>query len=131
MVEFPLVARRSARGLRRRLDIYLRSPRFADINFASSNRGLFPSDMWETNTFAASFHARLNVALVEDSRAKAGLTLPCRRYNLSQIPQHAGRLLVQGQQRPGESEPDGDDQGRGDHAGRAAGLPDEAQRHDP
>jgi hypothetical protein len=35
-------------------------------------RGLFPSDMWETNTFAASFHARPNVALPAISRQKHG-----------------------------------------------------------
>src|SRR5882757_3977632 len=126
MVEFPLVARRSARGLRRRLDIYPRKPRFADINFVSSNRPLTQAGMWETNTFAASFHARPNVALNHYSHVKAALTRPCRRYKLSQISQHAGRLLVQGQQRPGESEPNRDDQGRGHHAGGAAGLPDEA-----
>jgi hypothetical protein len=37
-------------------------PSFADINFASSNQRLTQADMWETNTFNASFHARLNVA---------------------------------------------------------------------
>src|SRR5260370_42449943 len=62
MVEFPLVARRSARGLRRRFRNLSQIPSFADINFASPNRHLTQADMWETSTFAASFHARLNVA---------------------------------------------------------------------
>src|SRR5437763_5993564 len=61
MVEFPLLVR-SARGLRRRLRNLSQTPTFADINFASSNRRLTQASMWETNTFAASFHARLNVA---------------------------------------------------------------------
>jgi hypothetical protein len=42
--------------------------------------------MWETNTFAASFHARLNVAPIGDFRAKVALTLAAGGYNLSQIP---------------------------------------------
>src|SRR6266851_10371468 len=62
MVEFPLVARRSARGLRRRLRNLSQIPPFADINFVSPNRRLTQADMWETNTLAASYHARLNVA---------------------------------------------------------------------
>jgi hypothetical protein len=63
MVEFPLVVWRSAfRVLRRQFEIYPRLPAFADINFASSNRYLTQAGMWETNTFGASFHARLNVA---------------------------------------------------------------------
>src|SRR5205814_9714616 len=61
MVEFPLLVR-SARGLRRRLRNLSQTPTFADINFASSNRRLTQASIWETNTFAASFHARLNVA---------------------------------------------------------------------
>jgi hypothetical protein len=36
--------------------------RFADINFTPSSRALILTGMWETNTFGASFHARLNVA---------------------------------------------------------------------
>jgi hypothetical protein len=43
---------------------------FADINSASSNRPLSQAGMWETNTFAASFHARLNVALAGIFRQK-------------------------------------------------------------
>src|SRR5258708_39406747 len=62
MVEFPLVARRSARGLRRQLRTLSQIPPFADINFASPNRRLTQADIWETSTFTASFHARLNVA---------------------------------------------------------------------
>src|SRR3954466_11521118 len=61
MVEFPLLVR-SARGLRRRLRNLSQTPPYGDINFASSNRRLTQFSMWETNTFAASFHARLNVA---------------------------------------------------------------------
>jgi hypothetical protein len=45
-------------------------PPFADINFASPNRHLSQPDMWETNTFAASFHARLNVALRHDIKRR-------------------------------------------------------------
>jgi hypothetical protein len=37
-------------------------PLFVDINFTSSNRRPTQAYMWETNTFDASFHARLNVA---------------------------------------------------------------------
>ena len=33
------------------------------MNFVSSNRAVSQAGMWETNTLAASFHARLNVAL--------------------------------------------------------------------
>ena len=63
------------------------------------------------------------MSLLPSFQAKAALIPPFRRYKLSQIPQHAGRLLVQGQQRPGEPEAYGDDQGGGDHACGAAGLP--------
>src|SRR6266480_5800000 len=69
MVEFPLLVRRSARALQRRLENVSQIPPFADINFASSNRPLTQAGMWETNTFAASFHARLNVALRHDCGA--------------------------------------------------------------
>jgi hypothetical protein len=62
MVEFPLVARRSARGFAAPVSYLSQMPRFADINFASSNLAVSQAGMWETNTFAASFHARLNVA---------------------------------------------------------------------
>jgi hypothetical protein len=62
MVEFPLVVWRTLKGPRRQFEIYPRLPAFADINFASSSRYLTQAGMWETNTFAASCHARLNVA---------------------------------------------------------------------
>src|ERR1700738_258453 len=75
MAEFPLVARRSARGFAAQFRNLSQMPRFADINFASSNRASIPSDMWETSTFAASFHARLNVALNHGLWAKAALTV--------------------------------------------------------
>src|SRR4030088_2334262 len=78
MVEFPLVARRSARGFATPVRFLSQLPRFADINFTSSNRALSQAGMWETNTFGASFHARLNVALIGYFRAKAALTLPSR-----------------------------------------------------
>src|ERR1700686_3006157 len=61
MVEFPLLVRRSARGLRRRSETYLRYRRpltLTLIHQAASD----PVHMWETSTSAASFHARLNVA---------------------------------------------------------------------
>src|SRR5207248_1234703 len=74
MVEFLLLVR-SARGLRRRLRNLSQTPTFADINFASSNRRLTQASMWETNTFAASFHARLNVAAF----AVFGLTFRAKR----------------------------------------------------
>jgi hypothetical protein len=45
--------------------------RFADIKFVSSTRDLTLAGMWETNTSAASFHARLNVALAGDFPVKA------------------------------------------------------------
>src|SRR3954464_15070897 len=79
MVEFPLLVR-SARGLRRRLRNLSQTPPFADINFASSNRRLTQASMWETNTFAASFHARLNVAAFADFRGEAAV--PGRLYRL-------------------------------------------------
>src|SRR3954471_15778674 len=72
MVEFPLLVR-SARGLRRRLRNLSQTPPFADINFTSSNRRLTQASMWETNTFAASFHARLNVAAFADFWGEAGV----------------------------------------------------------
>src|SRR3954454_23370314 len=72
MVEFPLVVWRSAfRVLRRQFEIYLRCRGVADINFTSSSRRPTQADMWETNTFPASFHARLNVA------RRLTLPLPC------------------------------------------------------
>src|SRR6185312_4435029 len=106
-------------------------PRLADINFASSSRPLAQARMWETNTSAASFHARLNVAPQAVDTIAASPPHLRRRYNLSQIPQHGGRLLVEGEQRAGKSEPDRDEEGGGHHAGGAAGLPDEAQGHQP
>src|SRR4029079_2387295 len=78
MVEFPLVARRSARGFAAPVRFLSQLPRFADINFASSNRALSQAGMWETSTFAASFHARLNVALRGHFRTKAALSPPFR-----------------------------------------------------
>ena len=57
------------------------------------------------------------MSLLPSFHAKAALIPPFSRYKLSQIPQHAGRFLVQGQQRPGESQTYRDDQGGGDYAG--------------
>src|SRR5438445_283641 len=62
------------------------------------------------------------MSLLRHSQAKSALIPPFRRYKLSQIPQHAGRLLVQGQQRPGEPQPYRDDKGGADHAGADTGL---------
>jgi hypothetical protein len=70
MVEFPLVVWHGAKGLRRQFEIYPRCRGFADINFVSSSRRPTQAVMWETNTFPASFHARLNVATQQYSRAK-------------------------------------------------------------
>jgi hypothetical protein len=70
MVEFPLVVRRSAKGFCGAGRNLSQIPLFADINFVSSNRRLTQAGMWETSTFAASFHARLNVALQRDFRPK-------------------------------------------------------------
>src|SRR4051794_32714189 len=70
MVEFPLLVRRQ--GFALRLVNLSQIPRSADINFVSSNRDLALADMWETITFAASFHARLNVAAVDVSRRRIG-----------------------------------------------------------
>src|SRR6476660_756873 len=67
MVEFPLVGpvARVCAPARNLSQI----PPFADINFASSKAVSDPIGMWETNTFIASFHARLNVALRHDGEA--------------------------------------------------------------
>jgi hypothetical protein len=84
MVEFPLVVRRSANGLRRRLENLAQIPAFTDIKFAPSSRYLNLAGMWETSTATASFHARLNVAIAgrfpgglgrntANQRPKAGL----------------------------------------------------------
>jgi hypothetical protein len=62
MVEFPLVARQSARVLRRQLDFYPRCPDLPTLILRHEPGQLILADMWETNTFEASFHARLNVA---------------------------------------------------------------------
>src|ERR1017187_10768095 len=79
MVEFPLVVRRSAKGLRRRLRNLSQIPPSADINFASSNRHLTQADMWETSTFTASFHARLNVAPEAQNSGQADTGAASRR----------------------------------------------------
>jgi hypothetical protein len=66
MVQFPLVGPAERKGLRRRLEIYLRYRHLLTLTRvikAASD----PIDMWETNTFIASFHARLNVAPQHDS----------------------------------------------------------------
>src|SRR3954453_3932790 len=68
MVEFPLLVRRQ--GFALRLGNLSQIPRSADINFVSSNRDLALADMWETITFAATFHARLNVAAVDVFQAE-------------------------------------------------------------
>jgi hypothetical protein len=65
MVEFPLVARRFARVCGAG---WISIPDQADLttlassHLPSSNRLLALAGMWETSTFEASFHARLNVA---------------------------------------------------------------------
>src|SRR5260370_25788309 len=82
MVEFPLVAGGRARGLRRKLRNLSQIPPFADINFASSNRRLTQADMWETSTFTASFHARLNVAPQATIRARRIQVPPASAYRL-------------------------------------------------
>src|SRR6266851_10244007 len=91
MVEFPLVARRSARGLRRRLRNLSQIPPFADINFASPNRHLTQADMWETSTFAASFHARPNVAPHTNS-AGADTGCAARRPRARELVRTRGNL---------------------------------------
>ncbi|BBZ90632.1 hypothetical protein F07S3_04650 [Bradyrhizobium diazoefficiens] len=66
--------------------------------------------MWETNTFAATVHARPNVALAGNPGERTWLiarivrfrTRAAARYLLSQIPQHRGGLFVQRQERAGE-----------------------------
>jgi hypothetical protein len=65
-----LVVRRSARGFAASVRNLSQIPAVADITFLSSNRSLTQARMWETNTFAASFHARLNVALRRDLPVK-------------------------------------------------------------
>src|SRR3954462_4786763 len=62
MVEFPLVVWPGAKGFAPPVRNLSQTPGFADINFVSSSRRPTQADMWETNTFPASFHARLNVA---------------------------------------------------------------------
>src|SRR5438046_8673765 len=73
-----------------------------------------PFDMWETNTFGATVHARLNVALRHNPGERTWLTAgivrfsngAATRYILSQIPQHGGGLFVHSKQRAGEPKPD-------------------------
>src|SRR3954470_19352933 len=70
MVEFPLVVWRNAfRVLRRQFEVYPGCRALLTLILTSSSRRPTQADMWETNTFGASFHARLNVA--------RRLSLPC------------------------------------------------------
>jgi hypothetical protein len=63
MVEFPFGwPGGAASASRRQARIYPRNPPPADIKILSSNGVSGLAGMWETNTFKASFHARLNVA---------------------------------------------------------------------
>ena len=64
--------------------------------------------------------------LLKRKTPAAGPGLPYLAGSKVLVALSSGRLLVQGQQRPGESEADGDDQGGRYHAGGAAGLPNEA-----
>ena len=83
-----------------------------------------PTRIWETNTFAASCHARLNVAAryaLQDNAVNpyARQTAICYQFVL-QISQNGCWLLVQGQQRPGKPQPHRDYQSR---ATTTAALP--------
>jgi hypothetical protein len=71
MVEFPLVDSGN-RVLRRRKKFYPGNPPPADIKVVSPNGVSGLAGMWETNTFKASFYARLNVALRREFRLKSG-----------------------------------------------------------
>jgi hypothetical protein len=62
MVEFPLVGPTSRECFATPERIYPRNLPPADIKILSSNGVSGLAGMWETNTFKASFHARLNVA---------------------------------------------------------------------
>jgi hypothetical protein len=66
------LVRRATSASRRRTEIYPGNLPPADIKILSSNGVSGLAGMWETNTFKASFHARLNVAL------QHGITLKYR-----------------------------------------------------
>jgi hypothetical protein len=72
MVEFPLVGPASRECFAPPGRIYPRNLPSADIKILSSNEVSSSAGMWETNTFKASFHARLNVALQHVTRLKPG-----------------------------------------------------------
>jgi hypothetical protein len=71
MVEFPLVDPASRECFATPERIYPRNLPSADIKILSSNGVSGLAGMWETNTFKASFHARLNVALQQDVGLKS------------------------------------------------------------
>jgi hypothetical protein len=58
-----------------REEIYPRNLSLADIKIPSSSAVSGLAGMWETNTFKASFHARLNVASSAGDPAEVPLTL--------------------------------------------------------
>jgi hypothetical protein len=72
MVEFPLVGPASRERFASPERNYPRNLPPADIKILSSNGVSGLAGMWETNTFKASFHARLNVALQQDVGLKSG-----------------------------------------------------------
>jgi hypothetical protein len=61
MVETPNVVRQGAKGERRRGDTFLNVLYSAALT-APGERHPTRVSMWETNTFVATIHARLNVA---------------------------------------------------------------------
>src|SRR6187402_2481568 len=63
------------KGLRRQLELYLRY-RHLLTTICVNKPAPDPISMWETNTFAASFHARLNVALRHVIRRHSRLASP-------------------------------------------------------
>jgi hypothetical protein len=86
MVEFPLVARRSARAFATPVKDLTQIASFADINFASSKTASGSGCMWETNTFPASFDARLNVAPQGISGVDAGAGGKCLKPGIAACP---------------------------------------------
>jgi hypothetical protein len=61
----------AGRVMRRRKEIYPGNLPSADIKVLSPNGVSGLAGMWETNTFKASFYARLNVALHREFRLKS------------------------------------------------------------
>src|ERR1700751_6085896 len=91
MVEFPFVVSAERKGSVADENLS-QMVRLADINFMSSSPPSDPRDKWETTISAATFHARLNVALGWLKTAAKALNAAAARQRVNRPAQ--GQFLL-------------------------------------